>query len=416
MRILRLALLLAASLLAATAGTSSGAAADDVPAVAWRGLLRRPADPPRPVLGLLEAGDAYLAEALLDADVFDRPGGEEEESEEDPDDLVAWLRAWGGGEAVATGRLRRIAVDAEIVTPDGRIHRARLIAAPGRRALLARTRSLRVMDDYTVELACDNSGGLRPSAVGDPRPHTFLDGLALDVRPFVVGNDRVALEVLLQAGAFDAPVARLDTRARFLGDLDLPRYRGALLSASGATQLGVPLELMLADAAGGRYALRLVPSLLDVPAAADRARRPVHRFDASLLVALPADLHFASRPDPWSNPPAHVRPAAVWGEPVADRSAIWTEIDLQQRDAEVRLLPDGDVWLVADAAAARRVGSTLDAWTAGAARTVQVDVTARAADGAVVGRAEVPVLTGRTAFFRLGVDRALLLDSDVEVG
>ncbi len=422
----RLAFLLAALLLAG-AGLSPArlvpAQADDVPARVWRRLLERSPDPERPTLGLLAYGD--LGPPSLDADPDERPGREDEEDEED-DDPVAWLLSWGRGSEVAAGLLRRVAVDAEVRTPDGRLHRGRLVAAPGRRALLARTRCLRVVANYSPELACDNSGGLRPSAVGDPLLESLLDGLALDVRPFVVGTGRIALEVLLQAGRFERPVERLATRALYLGDLDLPRYHGALLSASGTTDAGQPLHLSLEGAEGERYDVRLTPRILDAPAREDGPRRTVHRLDAGFLVTPPRALRFAGEPDAWFNPPAHVSSEVVWTRPVADRSTIWTTIDRALPEVEMRLLPGGDVWLVAAEDEARRVGRTLDAWTSLAARTVRIEITARAGAAEDVGRVDVPVLTvpvltvpvltGRTAFFRLGVDRALLLDSDVEVG
>ena len=251
--------------------------------------------------------------------------------------------------------------------------------------------------------------------MGDPWLASLLEGLALDVRPFLVDRKRVALEVLLQAGRFERPVARLDTRALFLGDIDLPRYRGVLLSASGTTSVGEPLALSVANADGERYAVRLTPRMLDLPESEDRGRRLVHRLDAGFLIAPRTVLGFSRIRDPYFNPPAHVLPAADWMDPVADRALLWDHIDRVLPRAEMRLLPEGDVCLVANEDTVAEVGRTFDAWASDAARTVRVEITARAGDE-VIGRVDVPVLTGRTAFFRLGEDQTVLSDADVEVG
>lgn len=387
-----------------------GASADDVRIQAWERLLDRPAEVERPVLGLVcEGSNGNILFGELEPDPGERPSTGDEED----DDHVEWLLSWGHGGDVAAGLLRRIAVDVEVRDSSGRVERARLITAPGRRALHSRTQVLRAVTDYEVELACDNSGGLRPSALGNPQPATLLDGLALDVCAFVVGDGRIALEVVLQAGRFERPVARLDTQARFLGELDLPRYRGVLLSASGATQAGQALEVTLAGADGECYGVRLIPRVLDVPEPEDRAR--VHRLDAGLLITAWEEFRFARDANRFMNPRAQVLPALAWRDPPVDRSVLWEHIDHVLPETAMRLLPRGDVWLVAEEDAAARVRSAFDAWKAAAARTVRVEITARAGED-VIGRVDVPVLTGRTAFFRLGVDQTVLLDADVEVG
>jgi len=411
----RLVTLLAVLLLAPVFGP--GAAADDVRVGAWQRLLAPPGERRRPCLGLLAFGAWRLADAVVEPGPYEQPDGEERGSDGQvawPAAWdVAWLLSWGHGGDVAAALLRRIAVDAEVRTPDGHVHRARLVAVPGRRASLTRTRTLRVVADYDVELACDNSGGLRPSAVGDPQLRSLLDGLALDVRPFAVGGDRIALEVVFQAGRFDRPVDRFDTRALYLGEVDLPRYRGAVLSASGAVASGSALDLSVQGEGGEGFAVRLTPRLVNVPESDDRAR--VHPLDARFLLAPRAAIGFDRQPDPYANPPACVSPAATWVDPLLDRGTLWEHIDRLLPSAELRFLPHGDVWVVADEDAVAEVGRTFTRWATQAARTVCVELVARTGD-TVLGRADLPVLTGRSAFFRLGVDRAVVLDPDVEVG
>lgn len=383
-----------------------GATAGDLPASAWRRLLERPTEPRRPLLGLLACGEMGIVhEDCLEAE-SEYEEEEEEDDEERVDDDLIWLLERGREAEVAAGLLQRIAVDVEVRLPSGRIHRGRLVGAPGRRIPFARTRAQRLITDYVVELACDNSGGLRPCAIGDPYVQTLLDGLALDVRPFPVGDDRVALDVMWQAGRIEQPVERLETRARFLGALDLPRYDGLLLSASGTTAAGEPLELVL-EREGQRYELRLTPRVFG-------SARP-RPLDAGLLVVPPTAVGFSPYPDRFLNPPAQVLPEVVQQLPVADRATLWELIDDLARETPMRLLPHGPIWLDAEPAVCERVRRALDALTARAARTVRVEVVARAGE-TVLGRTAIPVLTGRTAFFRLGVDRAMLLDADVEVG
>ena len=411
----RLAPLLATLLLAAA--LLPGVSADDVRAPAWLRLLEQPAESRRPCLGLVPLGAWWYGDGLFGPDPEDRPdggeGGHAASEAWSPEWDVEWLLSWGHGGDVAAGLLRRVAVSAEVRTPAGRVHRARLVAVPGCRGELERTRVLRVVPDYSTEIACDNSGGLRPSALGDPEMVSLRDGLVLDVRPFALGKDRVALEVVFQAGRFDPHVERLDTGARFLGEVDLPRYRGVLLAASGTTAAGSPLDLSVQGGDGERYVVRLTPWILDVPEPEDRAR--VHPVDARFLLAPSTEVGFCRVHDPFANPPAHVAPDASWGPSPLDRSVLWEHIDHSLPRAEMRLLPHGDVWIVGDEGAVADVGRTFERWAARAARTVRVEITARAGDE-VIGRVDVPVLTGRTGFFRLGVDQAVLRDADVEVG
>ena len=70
--------------------------------------------------------------------------------------------------------------------------------------------------------------------IGDPWVESLLEGVAVDVRPDILHDGRIALETVVQAGAFDpSSPCGIPTGARYLGRIDLPVYRGTLAYASG---------------------------------------------------------------------------------------------------------------------------------------------------------------------------------------
>ena len=117
--------------------------------------------------------------------------------------------------------------------PDGRESSGQIEARPGAWGRLTSVRAHRLVHDIDVELACDNSGGHNPCVVGDPIVAAALTGFAVEARPFLVeGGRRIALEALVQFGRLES-VETYRTGARYLGAIELPTYRGALIAVSG---------------------------------------------------------------------------------------------------------------------------------------------------------------------------------------
>jgi hypothetical protein len=381
-----------------------------------RPLLIRSEPGPPPTLGLLDYADVVMWRGALDPD---------EAPFWNPDDLVHAYRWLVAAEpenlADETGRdwhrrlvpddLRRVVLDVEIASPEGGRQRGRLVLRPGLTARLVRARALSVAATYDAELACDNSGGERPSALGDPQLRALVDGLALDVRAFPLpGEGRVALECLVQEGRFEEPIERVATRARFLGRLDLPRYRGLLGLVSGAASADRPLSFTV-ESDVGAWTVRLTPRIrapLEVPF----ADSPVGRLDIGLLTApswrlIPQGLH------PQLTATAQVRSLLVWEAPELTSPGGFLERVLPE--SKVLLRGDGTVWVTATGAPLERARRMLDAWQEARARTVRIEARALIGDE-VVARFDATALTGRTAHLRVGRDRAIIPSADVEVG
>jgi hypothetical protein len=214
-----------------------------------------------------------------------------------------------------------------------------------------------LVHDFDPELACDNSGGHFPCVVGDPRVRAVLDGLAVQTRASLVdGGPRVALEAFVQTGELTDVVTHR-TGARYIGAIELPTYRGAVAAVSGTVATGKPLVALLGDTT-----VRLTPRI-EGPAGSGRA------LDHGL---------------------ARVKPLDV-------------------------TLPAERVWERAGAVHKLEHGAWLDDYEDPLARTVRIELDLRAGD-ARVGSASLTALQGRTAFARIGTDRSLVRDHDVEVG
>jgi hypothetical protein len=157
---------------------------------------------------------------------------------------------------------RRVRVDVALTGPDGVVLTSELRTRSGRWAATSRVVTRPLLLDYDVEIACDNSGGLRPSAIGDPQVVPVREGLAIEVRPtFADGGRKVVLETALDAFDLDDPVESLATGARFLGEIDLPRGRRVRAEASGCVASGGTLALDL-PVGGSTWRLALTPRRL----------------------------------------------------------------------------------------------------------------------------------------------------------
>jgi hypothetical protein len=323
-----------------------------------------------------------------------------------PDDDTAdeamragWLRAWARRndvprEALATA-LACVRTEVEVAAAHGS-RRLAVESPPGRTRAASRTRELVVLADYRPELACDDSGGLRPSAAGVPVVRTLRDGVAVDVRASPVTGGRVAVEARVQWGAFDDPPERVSLGARYLGEMDLPRYRGGVARISGAVADGAALEATL-RIGGEAVALRVVPRA-EVPKGSERARR----LDTSLGTLPP------------------IEGDEVHGLPdVVVRSIPDTAIGGSPRrsfgDLDVHADDEAGLWVAGEPLAVAAAAALVEARAAAGARTVRVEVRAHAGDDEIA-RFTLSALDGRTALLRVGEDRAVVADAGSEVG
>lgn len=395
----------------------AAAAADEVgragmrPADVLRSLSGPVPSPPAPALGFLPR-HAHRFGWFLERH------GHEEGAEDEVVALSLAARGWAEDHvrsmddvrALARDHLQRVALDVEVTRPGGDTARARVVVLPGEERAWRDTSTMSVVLDYDPEVACDNSGGERPSVIGDPIPVVLEGGIVVAVRatPIDAGS-QVRLAATVQVGAFDAPPP-IPTRARYLGALTLPRYRGALLQASGVVAVGEALTSAV-ETSSGRYGLRIVPT---VQGADDPLRRPpgVQWFGAGALVAD----RYGRRLDPATPEPLDLAswPSATARERDLDARSLREALRSLTPRADVEVDARGGVWVAGSPAARGTVARTLDAFQrAGGHLRLRVDVMA---DDTPLAHALLVARDGETALLRVGQDAAYLLDADVEVG
>jgi hypothetical protein len=400
----------AALLVCALALGPAGAAAEG-PSPSATALLPPEPGPPTPWLGLVaydvQGGD------LLDARAAATSSAEPPADRVRPLDLAQWLAARTDAAdvaALADDTLRPVSIDVAVEGDLGR-DEATLSVRSGSAAATSRTRAVRVIADYAAELACDNSGGKHPSAVGDPVPRRLVDGVSVLVAPsFVDGGRRVALEVVLQVSRLDDPVAVRPTGARFLGDLDFPAADGALLAFDGCVANGEALRARV-DAPGGRVEVTLTPHWrADAPAPGR-----VRRLDAGLLLRPVVGFTIAP-PQGWGLDPAPaLQPVFVATGSVVGGATLAHALDAAVPGCARFLDGSGGLFVAGDPAAVARAAGVVEALTATVARTVLLEGAARAGDRSLLAWS-LPALVDRPAFVRIGRDRACLVDADTEVG
>ncbi|MHC4472619.1 MAG: hypothetical protein ACYS99_16845, partial [Planctomycetota bacterium] len=215
--------------------------------------------------------------------------------------------------------VRDVRVEVEVTHRDGRVSRGEIRTRPGWWGRMTRVRAHRIVWDMDVELACDNSGGFRPCVVGDPVVATALDGLAVQARPFLVdGGRRVALEALVQLG----DVRRVDvlqTGARYLGSIELPTYRGAVVAVSGTVASSEPLVARLRSSKG-ETVVRLTPHVSGRPSAGG-----LRALDAGLALIGAYDVAVKDDRE-WSTPGAWGRASALYVPFFREDEVRWDDL------------------------------------------------------------------------------------------
>ncbi len=413
--VMRGALLLLVVVVAVAVASSVAADEAPLPATGSADVLRSLTDPApsqgAPILGFLPRHAQHFG---WYPDRHDDEGG-------GADDLGAlnlatrrWaeehVRSRDDVRALARDLLQRVVLDFEVTRPGGAVVRARLVTRPGEARAWHDTRTVPVVLDYDPEVACDNSGGERPSVIGDPIPVALEGGVVMTVRatPIEAGA-LVRLDATVQVGDVDEP-APIPTRARYLGALTLPCYRGALLRASGVVAVGEAFTSAV-ETSHGRYGLRIVPTVEYVGERRGRARR-VQWFGAGALVAPRATPRL-------DRPSGEALELASW--PVATRRggrydlrSLREALRRQEPRADVEVDARGGVWVAGSGAARRAVARTLDGLQSGAGHLrLGVDLMA---DDTLLAHAELMACDGETALLRVGQDATYLLDADVEVG
>jgi len=308
--------------------------------------------------------------------------------------------------------LRTVRVGIVVTHPDGRVETGEIRMRPGwwGRSVSVRRHSL--VWDFDPELACDNSGGLFPCVLGDPRVDAALDGLAVQARPFLLdGGRRVVLEVLLQTGELTR-VETHRTGARYLGAIEQPTYRGAVVAVSGTVAAGEPLVARLRSARG-ETVVRLVP---EVEGSAGSGR--LRALDVGLAQVKPLDVvlpaeNSRSEDKTWERAGAVHKPAYV-----ASSFDCWEDVlaGLDEGGAfSAETARAGPVAAMGPIEFQEQAVARLSRRLAPLARTVRLDLALRAG-GDMAATASLTALHGRTAFVRVGADRSVVRDHDVEVG
>lgn len=290
---------------------------------------------------------------------------------------------------------------------------------PGQRARLGGTWQTRELRTYAPELACDNSGGLRPSALGKPVLEWGGGGWGAEVRPFLVpGSQALAVEVLVTAGARVGTAERLLAAATILGELELPTADLALLTGSGSLAPGQAL-LLQGALEGAAITARVTAEVLGAgvdPLAGPRLSR------------LPTDLLLVP---PWTVAPMLEDVYGLNGDPLLAltlrhqvEEAAFSPAELVEalrgglleggHDVQADVARGGtDVLGTREARA--EVLARLEHLARPLGRSARLRVDLRAA-GESVGALELSALHGRRSAVRLGRVRAVLLDPDTEVG
>ncbi len=392
--------------------------ADDAPDLApWRTLASEPLDVD------LDAGDLAERTSLGYAEAFAPP-----DPLRDPDgSRAAWARpfataveAWiedrvpavddAARRRLAADLLTRIDVDVEVEGAGVR-WRGTASAAPGHGVALATTTRRAFVTDVDPELACDNSGGFAPSALGNPVVRPLEDGVRVFVCPHLVAGGRVLLEAVVAAGRFERPVPAVPTEARFLGTLDLARYEGALARMSGTVGPREALETSF-SAGARRLAVHVTARVrAPDPGVPDG---PLRALDASALAASPMDAVLLPATRGGLTP----RPGTVSWEPTPPAwppERLLAALRRALPDADLEVSARGRVFVAGDEATIGRARAALAAWESPILRGATVRLALRAGDD-VVGRGTLAARSGDVAVLRLGADRAAIVDSDPEVG
>jgi hypothetical protein len=293
---------------------------------------------------------------------------------------------------LAADLLRIVRVRIEVRFPNGEIEEGGVATRDGHWTSFCATTMRRFHAENDVEIACSNSAEGPPSVVTDPLVTRALEGLAVDVRPFLLGDGgAVALEAVVQAGRFDRSTPTLSLESRYHGRIQLPGYHGSTASVSGYVEPGQALVARLVGP-DGTYDIRLTPVVEGAPASG-RIRLPPTGLETTRGPGLRDE---DDDEDLWD----------VWDRVEGTTGVIWgSGRRPDPRDAVITGPPDVVRTRIAEIERRMRL----------LARTVHVEL-ALLAGGVEVGRAHLSALTGRTAVVRVGRQRLIVADWDVEVG
>jgi len=308
---------------------------------------------------------------------------------------------------------RRVRIEVIATRPNGTELRGEILARPGRWGRLVRVQSHSIVFDFDVELACDNSGGYFPCVVGDPIVGAALTGFAVEVRPFLVDGGRaIALEAVIQAERM-VGVDTVLTGARYLGAIELPTSRSAMAVVSGTVPSGKPLVTRISTAEG-ETVITLTPTV-----EGDSGAGKLRLLDAGLAMVGPVEVRIDPRDiDPgihhsWALEAATKRLA--YGDPARQFADLDITPIAEGHTGFLSTLGGGDIATAGSLDFQQSVRKKLERVLAPLSRTARLQVTLRAGD-VVMGQGVLSALHGRTAFLRLGTDRNMIRDHDVEVG
>ncbi len=320
-------------------------------------------------------------------------------------------------EALLAHATEAVLLEVELDSPWGQ-GRLSTTVRPGQVARLGGAFVEARLRDYEPELACDNSGGWRPSALGNPVTYADAAGWGADLRPFrIPGSNDLALEVLLVAGGPVAPPSRLTAAPWSLGLLELPEGASALLLGSGRVAPGGTLALA-ARLGDERVSARVRARLVGRDRPAGEAPR-LTRADADLLLAPPWTAERAD--DPYAGYGDAPRLSQVLVLSVGEAAAAPGDLGplLCDGSALAADVARGGLDLLGRPEDRRAALARLAEEAAPHARAVRLRLTWRAggaAPGQTLGEADLSLLVGRTVALRLGRARGVLLDHDTEVG
>jgi hypothetical protein len=344
-----------------------------------------------------------------------------------------WVRvgAEGRGALHTGGLLERLqggrldaethrAVLATVRDVSGDISSAATAVRSGRRGTLGRVRSQSYVRDYDVEIAQD-------SRVGNPIVWPLGTGWFADLRPCLLQDGSVLIDVVGQVARVEGPIRLQALEVEPFGSIELPVCSVLRFAGSGRAMPGQTLAWVSAPEgeAGLLDVLMLRPVVRSTAGEPGRIRR----YDVSRLTTPPVRWRMARIPaaqhhqrlgmlTPW-----RLVPAEPW-EPLIEEDMLLDAIVLEfgeetwERGGTSMLQVTGALVVEGDAALHAGIAKLLGARER-ALDTERVAVRLLATDDAgetrEIGAAWLDLPYGRSVGWQSGTERAYVADWDVEV-
>jgi hypothetical protein len=285
-------------------------------------------------------------------------------------------------------------------------------AVPGARASIRQITSVSYVRDFGVEIA-------QGSIVGDPIVDLAREGVLLDVRPHLLPDGDLFLEVLARAAKIERPIREVRLEADALGSVDLPACGLFRVFSAARLSPGESLTILNRQADGSVHVLLLTPQVVGSGAG------PL--FPASVLVRPREAFCVTDRYETDEDRPERYPPGLVMEEEPRPflhgddlLELLRSRIISSGRETETVCFGVGD-WLAmkGEEAVLEEVRRQLRALEVEATHTWSASIRMFSAGGEgerrLLGSVCLPVASGRTACIQAGVEHAYVADWDVEV-